>query len=72
MIGSRMLDGYYQAALPKQVDSFVNQEEKLKQAAGVYVDVKQAIATWLAPLSIRAAAGLRVGRATIARDASGL
>ncbi len=45
------LDGYYQAALPKQVDGFVNREEKLKLAADVYVDVKQAISVWLAPLS---------------------
>ncbi|MEO8270083.1 MAG: PD-(D/E)XK nuclease family protein, partial [Aureliella sp.] len=46
-----LFDGYYQAALPKQVDSFVNQEEKLKPAAEVYVEVKLAITAWLSPLS---------------------
>ncbi|MCC7333834.1 MAG: PD-(D/E)XK nuclease family protein [Pirellulaceae bacterium] len=46
-----LLDSYYQAALPKQVDSFVNQEERLQPAAEVYVAVMQAISAWLSPLS---------------------
>ncbi len=45
------LDDYYQAALPKRVDEFVNQEPRLGQAAEVYTVVKQAIAQWLAPLT---------------------
>ena len=45
------LDDYYQAALPKQVDDFVNQEERLEKAAEVYTTVKQAITYWLEPLT---------------------
>lgn len=45
-----LLDDYYQVALPKQVDSFVNQEERLKPAAEVYVEVTQAVSAWLSPL----------------------
>lgn len=45
------LDVYYRGALPKQVDGFVNQEVSLADAADIYRRVKEALATWLAPLS---------------------
>src|SRR5690606_6958996 len=45
------LDDYYQAALPKHVDDFVNQEARVEPAAAVYATVKQAITHWLEPLT---------------------
>ncbi len=45
------LDDYYQAALPKEVDDFVNQEARVLGAATAYASVKQAITQWLEPLT---------------------